>query len=470
MRWAALAPIILIALVPSLGQATEALVPSPQRAEEDVVEPYPLKTGEVIEYQNLHKLKGYIPPPFWEHREYFFFEGMQLRIGALDSDYSPSDLRKQVTAEYGRYARIGRDERGEGWLDFYLVGTPFAEIDPNDPDAGFKVAWNARHRHDPMEGGAHFRLASWERPGQTTPSFAYLGYVWGIRLAHRTDKVDARGKYFQDEKREAAGRIRLDMPMDLRSLAAVGYRYLGADSEPLADEIRDAWVWLPSLRRVRRVPGSSEEEEAIPGTQFMIQDIDGFNFASGLTQKFEFKLAGEAQVLTPIDTTVKAFPLVEFPNLGPSGFSFANDTWQLRDAWVLWIRKRAKTPAYSKKLLWIDKETYMPLYAAGYDGKGELWRLIYLVHRWSESPAHQEVVSSCKGRGDHRQHLARESPLAHPAIEGGERYLYSIGHVAVNVRNGKGSRIEAWDAHATHLRDKDIRRNLDSNRLVIGAR
>jgi hypothetical protein len=403
-------------------------------------EPYPFKPGEVIEFETLHKLKNFIPQPFWEDRGYFFFEGMQLRIGAFHADYSPSDLRKEVTEKYKGLARIGRDQRGEGWLEFYLAGTPFPVIDPSDPDAGLKIAWNATHRHDPMEGAAHFRLASWER-GEANHTFSYQGHVWGIRLANRIDKTDQEGKYFPDEDRKAGGRFRLDMPMDLKSLAAVGYRYLIADTEPLRDEARDVWAWIPSLRRVRRVPGSTEEEQAIPGTEFLIQDIDGFNFGSGLTQRFDFKLVGEAQVLTPIDTTLKAYPLVEYPNLGPSGYSFANDVWQLRDTWILSIRKRIETPAYSRKLLWIDKQTYMPLYAAAYGPKGELHRLIYVAHRWSESPTHQEG-----------------------------RFLYPIGHIVVNVRNSKGSRLELWDVHATHVRDKDIRHNLDSGRLVVGGR
>ncbi len=435
----------------------------------DAVDAYPFETGDTIEFADLDKLKRYIPEPFWTHREYFFFEGMQLQIGTFRSDYRPSELRRQISEQYKNLARIGRDSRGEGWLEFYLAGSPFPEIDAADPDAGLKIAWNATHRHDPMEGAAHFRLASWD-PGEQEPSFTYQGHVWGIRLANRIDRTDQEGKYFADEERKAGGRIRLDLPMDLRSLAAVGYRYLIGDTQPFSDEARDVWAWIPSLRRVRRIPGSSEEEQAIPGTEFLIQDIHGFNFVSGLTQKFEFKLVGAAEVLTPIDTTRKAYPLVEHPDLGPSGYSFANDAWQLRDAWVLWIRKRIETPAYSKKLLWIDKQTYMPLYAAAYDPKGELLRLIYIVHRWSESAAQQAVVQACDGRGDNRLHPRRASGAEHPAVAGGERFLYPVGHVTVNVRNGKGSRIEAWDAHATHLRDKDIRRNLDSSRLVIGGR
>ena len=130
---------------------------------EDAAPGYPFEEGEVIGIEDAAKLKNYIPEPFWEHRQYFFFEGMQLKIGPVHKDFGPTDLRKEVTAKLAGTARIGRNEDGEGWLENYVAGTPFPEISPVDPDAGFKYAWNGTHKHDPMEGAGHFKLSFWER-------------------------------------------------------------------------------------------------------------------------------------------------------------------------------------------------------------------------------------------------------------------------------------------------------------------
>ncbi|MFQ5515464.1 MAG: DUF1329 domain-containing protein [Myxococcota bacterium] len=459
-------PLPRVALLLALTLSLAAPVPADDL---DAVAGVPFREGVVIGIEDLTRIRDYIPPPFWEHRDYFFFEGMQLRIGPFFADYSPSDLRKEIDRELGGKARIGRDERGEGWLEFYVAGTPFPQIDLRDPDAGLKIAWNATHQHDPMEGAGHFRLATFSRGGMRESLF-YQGHFWGLRLANRIDRVAQGGLYFPDEERRSGGKITLEYPSDYRTLAAVGYRYLVGDDRPLSEIARDAWAYIPQLRRVRRFPASTEEDQAIPGTEFLIEDINGFNFRTGVIQKYGFELVGEAEVLTPIDTTLLGFPLDENPNLGPSGFSVANDVWQLRKAWVLDIRKKSAKPVYSRKRLWIDQQTYSSLYAAAYDRRGELWRLIYVVHRWSESPAHKRVSEACDRRGPNRLHHLRKNGSGHPQVEGAERFLYPIGHIVVNVRNGKGSRLEAWDAHATHLRDADIRRNLDSNRLSIGGR
>jgi hypothetical protein len=39
---------------------------------------------------------------------------------------------------------------------------------------------------------------------------------------------------------------------------------------------------------------------------------------------------------------------------------------------------------YAYKDIWIDKQTYQPLYSAAYDRKKELWKLIWHNFRWTE--------------------------------------------------------------------------------------
>ena len=55
-----------------------------QEAAEDVVPGVPFKEGDVIGFEQLDKLKDYLPPEFWANREYFFYEGMELDIEEVD--------------------------------------------------------------------------------------------------------------------------------------------------------------------------------------------------------------------------------------------------------------------------------------------------------------------------------------------------------------------------------------------------
>ena len=48
---------------------------------EDVPPGVPFKEGDTISFDQIDKLKSYLPEAFWENREYLFYEGMQMSIG-----------------------------------------------------------------------------------------------------------------------------------------------------------------------------------------------------------------------------------------------------------------------------------------------------------------------------------------------------------------------------------------------------
>jgi len=47
----------------------------------DVLPELPFKAGDVLSYEQIDKLRGFLPEPFWANREFFFYEGMNLEIG-----------------------------------------------------------------------------------------------------------------------------------------------------------------------------------------------------------------------------------------------------------------------------------------------------------------------------------------------------------------------------------------------------
>jgi len=56
----------VFALICLLGLPAAAVA---QEKAEDVVPGVPFQEGDVINYQTIDKLKDYLPPQFWEHRE-----------------------------------------------------------------------------------------------------------------------------------------------------------------------------------------------------------------------------------------------------------------------------------------------------------------------------------------------------------------------------------------------------------------
>ncbi len=72
-----------------------ALTASGARAQEhaqDAVPDAPFKEGDVLGYEQVDKLRSYLPEQFWEHREFFFYEGMQIEIGPKNRDYGEAKV------------------------------------------------------------------------------------------------------------------------------------------------------------------------------------------------------------------------------------------------------------------------------------------------------------------------------------------------------------------------------------------
>ena len=92
-----------------------------REAVEDAIPGPAFKTGDVISFERLEVLKNYLPEPFWENREMFFYEGMQLEIGEFYKEYPPSVERVAATEKFGGLASIGPDESLVG----FTMGQPF---------------------------------------------------------------------------------------------------------------------------------------------------------------------------------------------------------------------------------------------------------------------------------------------------------------------------------------------------------
>jgi hypothetical protein len=397
--------------------------------------PAPFHEGDVIRIGDLARIRNYIPQPFWRHREYFFFEGMSMQIGPFHRDYSPSQEREALTAQYGGQARLGAD----GALENYLLGRPFPEIDPSDPKAGVKHAWNMDYRHDSPEISGPFKFTYWSR-GKQLP-LTYDGRAWTVRLTRRVDRAESSGDLFEGEKRKRAVGFRVVGPFDMRGMLGLRYRYLSADRAPAEARHDDQWIYIPWLRRVRRF-SVAERNDAVAGSDMTPDDMTGF---SGIVPQFDWRYLGETKVLAPIDSRLIPYRGAGEANFGPTGLSLANDVWQLREAIILEQSSTEHRHPYRLKRLWVDKQTYLVLYAAAWDRSGELWKLIYGANRWSESDLQEARID-------------------------GLRALLRICDVLVNVKTGSGTRLEIYDVQPTRMSPDRVRRQINLGRLVRQGR
>lgn len=402
-----------------------------------------LREGDVIAFDQVARLQPYLPPELWANRDFVFYEGMRLEIGPPFADYSPPPVYQSATQANRGKARIGP----EGGLEGHVAGQPFPmdEIDcKGDPQAGTKLAWNFDYR---WEGAGRYgsgRYSYWDR-GEQLPLY-YEGWGRVVQLSHRTepDYADQGGDVFRGEQRKFAFVIEVDAPFDAKGIAVVTYRYKSADAPPSAAKNDDTWVYVPTLRRVRRI-STAQRTDAVSGTDFTFDDLSGFN---GIPPQYEWSCLGEQDVLATVNTQIKAYPYTRDHNFGPYGLSFADDRWELRHTYKFQFVPRNADHPYSKKVIYLDKNTAEILYSFAYDRKGELWKVIYHNKIWSESS--KDFYKPWDGVPEPRDSM-------------------NVADIVINVQTGTGNRIETWNANGTPLANVgQVRRLIDVGRLTKG--
>ena len=426
------------------GLAALALV-APAAAQEDVGVTGPaFKEGDVISFDKLDSLKPFLPPEFWANRDFFFYEGMRLEVGPFYADYTPPPEYKKATEQFKGQARIGPDES----LENYTAGEPFPMdgIDcKGDPQAGIKIMWNFDYAWEGDGTFANFFYSYWDR-GEQLPLY-YEGTSRTVILSHRVEPellAQQEGDLFRKERRKNAFGIEVTAPFDARGINLMTYRYKASDNPRSSAKNDDTWVYLPTLRRVRRI-STAQRTDAVSGTDFTLDDLRSF---AGIVPQYRWACLGEMDVIAPMNTKVRAYPYEKEHNFGPYGLSYADDVWEVRKAVKVRMTPKNTDHPYHHKDIYLDKETLVPLYSFAYDQKEELWKILWHNKRWSE--ADPDYYKGWEG-------------IPQP------RDLKVVSDMIVNVQTGTGNRIEFWDANGTPLTSTGkVRRYIDIGRLTRG--
>jgi len=414
--------------------------------EEDVTATsFPFEEGDVVTFDEIDQLEPFLPPEFWANRQFFFYEGMRMEIGPAYRDYSPPEVYQEATRKFAGEARIGP----EGSLENYTAGQPFPMDEiacGEDPDAGVKVMWNFDYRWEGTGRAASFYYSYWDR-GEELPLY-FEGTSRTVELAHREEPElleENEGDLFSSERRKYAFGIEVTDPFDSRGTNVMTYRYKSADRPPEEAKNDDTWVYVPTLRRVRRI-STAQRTDAVSGTDFTLDDLFSF---SGIIPQYEWKCLGEMELLAPMNSKVEAYPYNEDINFGPYGLSYADDRWELRKVVKVRMIPKNEDHPYHHKDIYLDEQTLEPLYSFAYDQKEELWKIIWHNHRWSEDGG-EKYYASWEGVPEPRD-------------------LKVVSDTIVNIQTGTGNRIEFWDVDGTPLKSKgQIRRYIDVGRLTRG--
>jgi len=145
------------------------------------------------------------------------------------------------------------------------------------------------------------------------------------------------------------------------------------DSVNPVEKGRRAWQYLPGQRRVRLAPDIAYDTPN-PGTAGTTTYDDAFIF-NGAMDRYDFKLIGKKEIYVPYND----YRLVYAPKSEDVATpKFANPDltrWELHRVWVVEAYLLPGTRhVYSKRVFYLDEDSWIALASDNFDAKGQLFR------------------------------------------------------------------------------------------------
>ncbi len=167
--------------------------------------------------------------------------------------------------------------------------------------------------------------------------------------------------------------------------------------EPLdfANDSRRAWQYLPGQRRVRLAPDISFDTPN-PATAGATVYDDTYLF-NGSMERYDFRLVGKRELYVPYNayriTYLQGDPA---RLLTPRFLNPDMVRWELHRVWVVEATlKKGKRHIYSKRVFYLDEDTWRALASDEYDLRGNMYRVgfAYLTQSY-DVPAPLTVMTS----------------------------------------------------------------------------
>jgi hypothetical protein len=159
----------------------------------------------------------------------------------------------------------------------------------------------------------------------------------------------------------------VDTPAALAGQAYAGRAYFDKDTE--------TYYYFPGQRRVRRMPAYTHDAPVIGyENQYLIDESNMFN---GLLDRFNWKLVGKKEMIVPYnDFGMYTFKDKLHDVATPDGISPEHRRYEVHRVWVVEATlKPTARHADSKKILYLDEDSWLALVGEDYDAQGKLWKV-----------------------------------------------------------------------------------------------
>ena len=168
----------------------------------------------------------------------------------------------------------------------------------------------------------------------------------------------------------------LFMQTQLEPARALGEITFGQEFIDPINHPRQSWQYNPGTRRVRRAPNVGYDNPA-SGAAGSVRVNDDSRMFNGSPDRYDWKLLGKRELYVPYHNYELDAPTLKIADI-TSTLGHPNPDhirYERHRVWVLEATlKPGKRHIYSRRVLYIDEDSWIGVLADNHDSRGELWR------------------------------------------------------------------------------------------------
>ena len=260
----------------------------------------------------------------------------------------------EMTAENGKTGELVAD--GEG-VTGVAEGFPFPF-----PENAYELMWNHKLKYKGIGGVRYNNQVAPTASGAYTEvklreELLGLYYKEGLTL----DDIDNILLYFFQE---------VESPARLAGNILLVHETLNQ-----LEQARQAWIYNPGQRRVRRAPNVAYDNPGTASDNQRTNDMtDMFN---GAMDRFDWTVDGKREMYVPYNSYDAHSSDVTLDDLvQPGHLNCDLMRYELHRVWVVDARlKEGTRHINSRRTFYMDEDSYQPVLIDHYDNRGEMWRV-----------------------------------------------------------------------------------------------
>jgi hypothetical protein len=315
-------------------------------------------TGTVLRASDIERYQSLFGPSV----QWAMLRGATIRVGP-HKPIPMEDARAAATQKYHDQVELTSDRRD---MRNYVAGLPFPLVDDKDRDAGIKMIFNQQARlvvddmdarkmgceigslskHRGFELERTFQIEHWRR-------LYYLGRMYHAPVPTMPSQDGIRYRELQ---------YPLIEPFDLKGGGWDFIRYSDIG------RLDDGWIYYPITRRVRRL-STAQRSQGIFGQDM---DLDSYTGYAGNPAWMQWRVVGHKTMLAPMHSDH-----VPVNWQAPPADFEADEPWEPREVYVLEGRSLLPEYAFARRVIYLDRESWLVTYSEIYDDRGKLWKALH---------------------------------------------------------------------------------------------